>query len=413
MKRFLSVIITIAVLTSVFCVSAGASQSLVLGDINSDGIVSTYDVQKVLSNISGKALPEETAVLADYDFSGAVNNTDAGAVLKCAAGITVPQTLVFEDWKTEVQATCKSEGKATSLCQSKNIKRVRTIPKLAHTFVDGVCGGCGFVESVYGKISVNSKSIRFGDSIAQLTQSFGAPTEILSDKIPSGTVKYYVYAEDYKNLVIFTCSDAEGVIGVYTTSETLKITLSEVITFDNAEELYYLDGVDFDVFREAFNDGSPVYSMYATTEPETSALNANSNFTTQEKLIFHSLNATRAINGKAPLVYDAEFAKVALYHSKDMAENDYFAHTSPGGETFGDRLEKFDYPIYYAGENIAAGNMVAAYGFNDMWYNSDGHRENMLYDDFTNIGIGIASAYSQRYGAQMYYATQNFRWDYE
>lgn len=411
MKRLLSVFIVVTLLLGSISVCAGAAQSLVLGDINGDGIVSTLDVQKVLSNISGKALPEETAILADYDFSGAVNKTDAGAVLKCAAGITVPQTLVFEDWKTEVQATCKNEGKATSLCKAKNIKRTRTIPKLAHSFADGVCSGCGWVESTEGKISVNAKSIKFGDSIAQLTQSFGAPTEILNDKIPSGTVKYYVYAGDYKNLVIFTCSDTEGVIGVYTTSKTLQITLSEVITFNNADELYSLDNVDFNVFRERFSDGSPVYSMYATTEPQTSFLNENSNFTTQEKLIFHALNATRAINGKTALVYDTEFAKVALYHSKDMADNDYFAHTSPSGEEFTHRLEMFGYPPYYAGENIATGNMVNAYSFNDMWYNSEGHRENMLRDEFTNIGIGIASGYSQQYGAQMYYATQNFRWE--
>ncbi len=410
MKRFLSVIITIAVLMSVFCISAGASQSLVLGDINSDGIVSTYDVQKVLLNISGKGLPQETAVLADYDFNGSVNNADAGAVLKCAAGITVPQALLFEDWKTEVEPTCKSEGKQTSLCQAKNIKRTRTLPKLAHSFEDGVCSGCGFAESAEGKISVNSKSVKFGDSIAQLTQSFGAPTEILIDKIPSGTVKYYVYAGDYKNLVIFTCSDTEGVIGVYTTSKTIKIALSRVVTFDNAQELHYLDNVDFSVFAEEFNDDR-AYSMYATTQGETLRIHSDSNLTTQEKLIFHALNATRAINGKAALVYDTEFAKVALYHSKDMADNDYFDHTSPSGEEFQDRLALFGYPPYYAGENIAAGNVVNAYAFNDMWYNSDGHRENMLRDEFTNIGIGIAFAYSQHYGCQMYYATQNFRWE--
>ena len=408
MKRFWSVVVSIAVLMGVLCVSAGASQSLVLGDVNSDGIVSTCDVQRVLLNISGKELPEETAVLADFDFNGSVNNADANCVLECAAGITVGQTLLFEDWKTEVQPTCKNEGKETSICQTKNIKRTRTIPKLAHSFADGVCSDCGFVESAVGRITVNSKTVKFGDSIAQLTQNFGTPTEILDDKIPSGTVKYYIYAGDYKNLVIFTCSDTNGVVGIYTTSRSLEITLSKMVNFDNAQGLDYLDNVDFSVYEEKFN-GNRAYSIYATTENETYRMYPDSNFTTQEKLIFHALNATRALNGKSALVYDTEFAKVALYHSKDMADNDYFDHTSPSGEEFSHRLEKFGFSKYYAGENIATGNVVNAYKFNDLWYNSEGHRENMLRDEFTNIGIGISTAYSAIHGAQMYYATQNFR----
>ena len=413
MKRLLSVVLAVVLLLGTLCVSASAAQSLVLGDINSDGVVSTYDVQRVLLKISGKALPSETAVLADYDFNGSVNNTDAYSVLKCAAGIILPQTLLFEAWQTEVAPTCTSTGTESSLCKAKNIKRTRSIPKLEHSFADGVCSGSGWVEDATGRINVNSKTVKFGDSIAKLTQSFGTPTEILTDNISGGAVKYYVYAADYKNLVIFTCSDTKGVIGVYTTSKTLQIVLSEVITFAKANELYSLDDVTFNVYTDTHTNGSPVYSIYATTEPETCILNENSNTTTQEKLIYHSLNAARAINGKAALVYDTEFAKMALYHSKDMADNDYFDHTSPNGEEFTHRLEKFGFSPYGAGENIAVGNAVAAYRFNDLWYNSEGHRKNMLLDDYTNIGIGIASAYSQEYGCQMYYATQNFRLIYE
>ncbi len=412
MKRLISVVLAVVLLASVFCLNTSAAQSLVLGDINSDGVVSTYDVQRVLSKISGKALPAETAVLADYDFNGSVNNTDAYSVLKCAAGIILPQVLEFESWLTEKAPTCKESGLETSLCKAKNIKRTRTLPKLEHSFVNGVCSGCGLAEDATGRITVNSKSVKFGDSIAKLTATFGAPTEILTDKIPSGTVKYYVYAGDYKNLAIFTCSDKNGVEGIYTTSRGVKITLTEVISFNNISEANSMDGVEFQAYKEAFNKNYP-YALYATTQSETKMMYLDSNLATQEKLIFHALNATRAINGKNPLVYDTEFAKVALYHSKDMADNNYFDHTSPNGEEFTDRLEKFGFSPYGAGENIALANVVNGYYFNDLWYNSEGHRENMLYDEFTNIGIGVVGVKHSEYGVPMFYATQNFRWDYD
>lgn len=405
MKKTLSIVLTLVILMGLLCVPANAVQTLVLGDVSGNGVVSTADVQSVLLNIeAGKALPEETAALADYDFNRAVNKTDAYSVLKCAAGIVSQQKLEFTDWQVTKQPTCTSVGAAESVCQAKGIVRTKTIAKLSHSFVDGFCSVCGKADVVAGKLHIKSKSISFGDSISQLTAQFGNPTEILNDITASeAEIKYYVYAQDYNKLVIFTCSD-DGVIGVYTNDSTTQLALSKVITFENVADEYLVDDVYLFGYVDSLGTGE-VHALYATTSRETSRMSANTNFTTQEKLIFHCVNGSRAQNNKTALVYDNELAKMALYHSKDMADNNYFDHTSPNGESFSDRINKFNISCMGAGENVAAGNIMSAYDFNDAWYNSDGHRKNMLYD-YTHLGVGVAYNADSDY---IFYSTENFR----
>lgn len=407
MKKLLSVVLTFVILLTMLCVSANAVQTLVLGDVSGNGVVGTADVQSILLNInSGEALPEETAALADYDFNGAVDKKDAYSVLKCAAGIVSTQKLEFTDWQVTTQPTCTSEGSAQSVCESKGIVRTKTVAKLSHNYVNGVCSMCGQADALAGEIFVKSKCISFGDSVSKVTDQFGEPTEILSDVTSGGAeIQYYVYAQDYSELVIFTCSADDGLLGVYTNDSSAQLTLSESVTFENVADNYLVD----DVYMFGYVDEigtNAVHAFYATTSKETSRMCSNTNFTAQEKLIFHCVNGSRAQNDKNALIYDAEIAEMALYHSKDMADNNYFSHTAPNGETFADRVSKFNISCTLAGENIAAGNIMSAYDFNDAWYNStEGHRENMLAD-YTHLGVGIAYNADSDY---IYYATENFR----
>lgn len=95
-------------------------------------------------------------------------------------------------------------------------------------------------------------------------------------------------------------------------------------------------------------------------------------------------------------------SQVALLHSKDMLENQYFSHDSPTEGGLADRLEAGEIKYHLAGENIAA-KYVDGIAAVEGWLNSEGHRETLLNDKFTHLGVGVYEKYY----------TQNFisTWD--
>ena len=65
---------------------------------------------------------------------------------------------------------------------------------------------------------------------------------------------------------------------------------------------------------------------------------------------------------------------MALYHSNDMAANDYFSHVSLNGDEVCDRAVRYVGTKYGVGENIARGTLNALTAMNGL-YNSTGHRK--------------------------------------
>ncbi|TLS37658.1 CAP domain-containing protein [Pseudalkalibacillus caeni] len=117
----------------------------------------------------------------------------------------------------------------------------------------------------------------------------------------------------------------------------------------------------------------------------------------EEQQIFDITNILRSRFGLDPLVWNINVADVAFEHSKDMSVNSYFSHSSPTAGELADRLKQGKVSYVQAGENIAAKYPDAAAAVMG-WLNSIGHREAMLNDAYTDIGVGVY---------QKYY-TQNF-----
>ncbi|MBV7503861.1 CAP domain-containing protein [Bacillus sp. sid0103] len=116
-----------------------------------------------------------------------------------------------------------------------------------------------------------------------------------------------------------------------------------------------------------------------------------------EQEIFDITNVLRERNKLKSLKWDENTAKAAFQHSKDMSENNDFSHTS---KKFGDlakRLKTADVVYQAAGENIAA-NYTDGPAVVEGWLNSKGHREALLNNEYTHLGVGVY---------QKYY-TQNF-----
>lgn len=154
------------------------------------------------------------------------------------------------------------------------------------------------------------------------------------------------------------------------------------------------------------------------TATERDGLNASA----IERAIHREINEVRAERNLSLLSWDASLAEIARYHSRDMIERGYFAHTGPDGETMGDRYEQFGYECRvpkgdgsYAtgGENIAYvyasqyddADAVAA-RIVDLWMDSRGHRENILREYWENEGIGVRLGTVD--GERRVYVTQNF-----
>lgn len=123
--------------------------------------------------------------------------------------------------------------------------------------------------------------------------------------------------------------------------------------------------------------------------------------TTIEKEVVRLVNIEREKAGLAPLAYSEELSRVARIKSQDMADKNYFSHTSP---TYGDpfnMMRSFGIAYKTAGENIAKGYSSAKSVING-WMNSSGHRANILNPSFGKIGIGYVKANGTTYWTQMF-----------
>ncbi|MBD8068420.1 CAP domain-containing protein [Bacillus sp. PS06] len=99
-------------------------------------------------------------------------------------------------------------------------------------------------------------------------------------------------------------------------------------------------------------------------------------------------NVIRKRHDLPSLKWDKTTAEVAYNHSKDMNQNNYFSHKSPTTGGLADRLAEGEVIYQLAGENIAAlyvDGIAAVEG----WLNSEGHRETLLNEKFTHLGVGV------------------------
>jgi uncharacterized protein YkwD len=116
------------------------------------------------------------------------------------------------------------------------------------------------------------------------------------------------------------------------------------------------------------------------------------------KMILDAVNAARAtarncgarrFAAAPPLAWDGSLADAALEHSRDMAQNRYFAHEGSDGSMVGDRAQRAGYLWRRIGENIASGQAspeAAVAG----WLDSPGHCANIMHPGFTQMGAAYA-----------------------
>lgn len=105
------------------------------------------------------------------------------------------------------------------------------------------------------------------------------------------------------------------------------------------------------------------------------------------------------------LVINEKLVKSAQMKANDMAARGYFAHNSPDGKDPWFFFHEANYDYQYAGENLAV-NFIESSDVTEAWMNSKTHRENILNNKFTEVGIATASG---RYkGKDAIFVVQHF-----
>nr|WP_242517949.1 SafA/ExsA family spore coat assembly protein [Halobacillus sp. GSS1] len=121
-----------------------------------------------------------------------------------------------------------------------------------------------------------------------------------------------------------------------------------------------------------------------------------------ERQVIDLTNQERAKNGLPALKANWQLSRVARYKSRDMANKNYFSHTSPTYGSPFNMMRDFNVSYNRAAENIAAGQQTPQEVVNG-WMESPGHRKNILDPNLRQIGVGYAEG-----GSYGYYWTQMF-----
>lgn len=149
----------------------------------------------------------------------------------------------------------------------------------------------------------------------------------------------------------------------------------------NPDESYY------EMTAQEFKNYAPANETISYDDVDYYLLNA---------AIFHDTNIIRQENSVGLLEYSKALERAAQTHSIDMIEQDFFAHDNPntGKDPF-DRMADEGVTGGYRGENIACAswrtwtyNTLAEQFVHNQWWNSAGHRANMLNGNFTYLGVG-------------------------
>ena len=101
-------------------------------------------------------------------------------------------------------------------------------------------------------------------------------------------------------------------------------------------------------------------------------------------------NAQRQQQGLGGLKHNPKLDEAAKLKAMDMFAKNYWAHISPDGIDPWHWFQVVSYGYLSAGENLAQG-FDTSNGVVNAWMASPSHKENILYNKFTEIGVAIVN----------------------
>jgi uncharacterized protein YkwD len=240
-------------------------------------------------------------------------------------------------------------------------------------FQIGIMDGRVVTAFVCGK-DVNVKPFYIGQPLQDVFKTMPV-LENVEIKLHTGTYRFELSEQDYATRPIVKIGNVYAQL--YVDRFTGKISSIRLMTGETFVKMrpYEL------VYRGRLLNPKPL-SVKRQREVET----ANA------KQIFDITNIIRQHYHVKPVRWHEEAAKVAYMHSKDMKEHHFFSHESPKQGDLKDRLLAANIKFQIAGENIAAHHMDGIEAV-EGWLNSQSHRETLLNEQFTYLGVGVSGDY--------------------
>ncbi len=256
-----------------------------------------------------------------------------------------------------------------------------------------------------GKVLVNNRIYTtsqggqvIGTKAPSSDKVFDSGNNVVQDNNKTSTVKP-------SNTTSTTCPTTGGTTGTVTT--TKPATGSTTGTVTTKPTTGNTNSTGTTTTGNTTNSGSTANTSTSTSSLDVQGLPklpANYSVTVQaaaEQKILELMNAKRTEAGLKPLTLDNTLLQVARYKSNDMIQNNFFDHTNPDGTKWTNWLQAVGYRYTTAGENIAYNTYDAVELFTQ-WWNSPGHRANMMNSSYTKVGVGVL------YGNGKYMGTQEF-----
>ncbi|MDB5133094.1 MAG: hypothetical protein JWR02_2843 [Mucilaginibacter sp.] len=115
-----------------------------------------------------------------------------------------------------------------------------------------------------------------------------------------------------------------------------------------------------------------------------------------------------------PLIWNDNLEIAAIGHARDMADRNYFNHTSKDGRSMEDRITLAGYTFkgyksFMAGENIAQGQ-TSIQEVMQGWFKSPGHCKNLMNPAFKEVGVAEYNTYwVQDFGGRVPFSAEQQR----
>jgi len=101
------------------------------------------------------------------------------------------------------------------------------------------------------------------------------------------------------------------------------------------------------------------------------------------------VNAEREKAGLAPLSKNSALCSAAAVRAQEISTS--FSHTRPDGRSYKTAIEEAGVTLHGVGENVAMGYRTAEDVMSG-WMGSEGHRDNILLNKYTSMGVGYYKA---------------------
>lgn len=256
------------------------------------------------------------------------------------------------------------------------------------------------------RVTFNNVTINIGDTQETVESKIGKADRKGASQF---NFEWNIYNSDPTMLTMIGYIDNK-VAGIYHMSKVFTSSNGNYGDKPTGNAIIGIFGASM-IFKDQLNDGI-TYAVLLLADNEgyieTNELKeSNTYFNDFAKNQLDVANVFRNWNDVQPLIWDDSLASVAQAHSQDMADRNYFNHTTPDGITASDRIKSSTKYQNGWGENISQRTFnlgLDGFMFIDQWINSQGHRENLLRSSFNYFGSGCAS----KLNSAEVYSTQNF-----